>query len=120
VFIRVQVIIPTPLSSDELSVVVLYSQKIISEAEVNVILDHFEATILSLITNPHDAVGDVNLINTQESLRLIAQTHLRAHLSPAHNVAELIEAQASRTPQKIAVCFPDLSLLAAVTLTMNM
>lgn len=67
------------------------------------ILDHFETALHSFIHNPHDTIGDVNLVPENERKRLLADINHDGLLSPAQNVSELIEAQTNRTPQKIAV-----------------
>lgn len=96
-------IVATPRSTDGLSLEVIYSNAVINAAEVNVMLDHFEAALLFLVHRPHDAVGDVNLVNENERRHLVTDLNPGDLLSPAQNISELIEAQASHTPEKIAV-----------------
>jgi hypothetical protein len=57
-----------------------------------------------LTNHPHDTVGDVNLINRNEWQRLVGDVAPGDLLRSAENICELIEAQAARTPEKIAVC----------------
>jgi Non-ribosomal peptide synthetase modules and related proteins len=85
------------------SLEVLYSHEVISEAEVNVILDHFDAALRFLIHNSNETIGNVNLINENERQRLVSDVKIGDQLSLVQNVPELIEDQANRTPQKIAV-----------------
>ena len=42
----------------------------ISQAEVDVILDDFEVALLFLVHHPHDAIGNVSLLSTDEAKRL--------------------------------------------------
>jgi hypothetical protein len=101
--IFVQVVIVVPRSTHIFSLSVHYSQSAVSEVEVNVVLDHFEAALLFLTENPRSAVGDVTLVNEQERQHLVASSYPRNPISQAQNILELIEGQARRTPQKIAV-----------------
>jgi non-ribosomal peptide synthetase component F len=98
-----QALIATPGLKNGLSFGATYSSEVISEAEVNVILDHFEAALIFLVNHPHDILGDVNLVNAKEQQRLVTDLSTAELLSPAQNISELIEAQASQTPEKIAV-----------------
>jgi non-ribosomal peptide synthetase component F len=82
--------------------------EVISELEVNVILDHLETALLFLTNHPHDIIGDVNLINDDERRRLVGDMPSDL-LSSAQNITELIEAQVARTPEKISVCFTFLT-----------
>jgi hypothetical protein len=98
-------------SSDSLSLLALYASEMISEAEVKVILDHCEAALLFLVHRPHESIGDATLINAREMQRLVPDTN-PAHLpNPVQILPYLIEAQASRTPQKIAVRISRISLI---------
>lgn len=83
----------------------LYTRELIPEAEVEAILDHFEATLWFLTHHPHEPLRNVKLINVKEMQLLIhnpgpviGSTH-----SAAQNVHSLIEAQAQATPHRIAV-----------------
>jgi hypothetical protein len=99
-----QALIADLSSADSFSLRVLHASEIISEAEVTVILDHFEVALLFLIEHPHESVCNVELINDSEMRRLIHDhTNPVHHPNPVQNVSELIETQASRTPKKIAV-----------------
>jgi non-ribosomal peptide synthetase component F len=100
----VQVVVVVPRSTHGFSLSVNYSQRAISEAEVSIVLDHFEAALLFLTQHPRSAVGDVILINEQERQHLVASNYPRNPISQAQNISELIEGQARRTPHKIAVC----------------
>jgi non-ribosomal peptide synthetase component F len=99
-----QAIIATPGLNNGLSFGATYSGEVISEAEVNVILDHFEAALVFLVNHPHDILGDINLVNAKERQRLVTDLNPGELLSPAQNISELIETQAGQTPEKIAVC----------------
>jgi non-ribosomal peptide synthetase component F len=93
----------TPPSTNDLSLAAFYSSEVACEAEVNVILDHFETALVFLANHPHDIVGDVNLINGNEQQQLVDDFNPPGSLSTAQNISELIETQASQTPEKIAV-----------------
>jgi non-ribosomal peptide synthetase component F len=101
--IRLQTLTVTPSSINSLSFEVNYTREVISQADVEVILDHFEAALLFLAHHPHNAVGDVNLINEKEWQRMVTDINPEGLLNPARNISELIEAQVHQTPQKIAV-----------------
>ncbi|KAF8584766.1 acetyl-CoA synthetase-like protein [Ramaria rubella] len=96
-------------STDDLRLMVTYVADIITEAEVNTILDHFETALLFLINQPHRLIRDVELISAGEKHRLLfgrSPPHsLDVLLSPAQNISELIEWQVQKTPQRIALQF---------------
>jgi non-ribosomal peptide synthetase component F len=102
--IYIQGIDVSPLSTNGFSIAVSYLDEMISESEVTVILDHLETALLFLTNRPHDTVGDVDLINENERQRLVRHISSGDMSSPSQNISELVEAQAARTPEKIAVC----------------
>lgn len=86
------------------------------EAEVNTFLDHFETALHFIINHPQSLIADVELINDQERLLLvppekIMELELDIHDQRSYysndrsiqTVGGLIELQAERTPQRIAV-----------------
>jgi hypothetical protein len=101
--IFLEVIVVLPRSTHGFSLSVHYSPRDVSEVEVNVVLDHFETVRLFLTQNPLSAVGDVQLINEQEKQHLVTSSYPRNTIGQAQNISELIEDQARRTPQMIAV-----------------
>ena len=72
-------------------------------------LDHLEEALIFLANHPHDILVDVNLINVKEQQRLVTELDPGEQLSATHNILELIESQASATPEKIAVRYALLS-----------
>jgi hypothetical protein len=68
----------TPSPTDGFSLEVNYTREVVSQAEVNVILDHSEAALSFLAHHPHDPIGDVNLINENERQRLVWDVNSRA------------------------------------------
>jgi non-ribosomal peptide synthetase component F len=102
VLIHIQAIVASPRSGNDFSVTVNYRSEVISQAEIDVILDHFIAALIFLTCHPNDIIGNINLINEDEQHRLVYDMN-PGELHPTQNISELIEAQASQTPEKIAV-----------------
>lgn len=78
-------------------------------------MDHLESTLRFIIDHPKSLICDVELINNRE-MELLLSTEMGGELESSNkswasncalhshqNVSELIQAQAERTPQKIAV-----------------
>ncbi|KAF8584770.1 acetyl-CoA synthetase-like protein [Ramaria rubella] len=97
------------VSADDLFLNVMFVTEIVSEAEVNAILDHFQTALLSLMYRPDVKIGDVELISDAERQRLLFGCNprhpLNELLSSAQNISELIEWQVRQTPQRIALQF---------------
>jgi non-ribosomal peptide synthetase component F len=100
--IRIQGLIISLNSSKGFSLTVKYRSQAISQAEIDLILDHFTAVLIFLTSHPHDIIGDVNLIDENERHRLVNDIS-PGELNPAQNISELIEVQTNKTPEKIAV-----------------
>ncbi|KAF8581875.1 hypothetical protein K439DRAFT_1618687 [Ramaria rubella] len=75
------------------SVGVVHAVDIIPEAEVNVILDHFDTTLFFMIHHPDVLVRDVELINANELCRLIPVVNTKKQPNLAQNISELINMQ---------------------------
>jgi non-ribosomal peptide synthetase component F len=108
-YIHLQALTVTPSSTDGYALEVQYTREVIPQAEVDVILDHFEAALHFLAHHPHDTIGDVNLLSADESKRLLYEWNPPhplddSLLSPAQNVCQFIEWQVQRTPERVAVC----------------
>jgi non-ribosomal peptide synthetase component F len=78
-----------------------------SEPEIKIFMDHFGTTLESIFQNLAHPLRDVNLVSSEERQRIIVEMNplypAETSLSLANNVAELIEEQAHKTPQRIAV-----------------
>ncbi|KAF8587753.1 amino acid adenylation [Ramaria rubella] len=92
-------------STDSLTVSVDYVAEIIHEAEVNAILDHFEAALIFLMRHPKAHIRDVDLISPKERQRLVPELKAEKLLSPVRNISDLIEQQVRKTPQRVALQF---------------
>jgi non-ribosomal peptide synthetase component F len=108
----------SPLLANDFSLVAVYSSEAISEAEVNSMLDHFEAALIFMTNHPHDILGDATLVNAKERECLVTDLSSEEQLSPTQNISELIEMQANQTPEKIAVCLALISLCVRPDLIM--
>ncbi|KAF8581319.1 acetyl-CoA synthetase-like protein, partial [Ramaria rubella] len=98
-------------SANSLFVSVAHIVEIIPDAEVQVLLDHFEAALLFLIQHPRSYVDDVELISAEEKQRVMPVVKPIEHLSSAENISELIEMQVRKTPQRIALQFDQETFL---------
>jgi non-ribosomal peptide synthetase component F len=99
-----QVLTVDASSSDGLALLVNFASDIISEAEVQAMLDHFEAALLFSIHHPYQSMTLVNLMNSRETQRILPTIKPDDASCSEHSMLALIEAQANRTPLKIAVC----------------
>ncbi|KAF8573139.1 CoA-dependent acyltransferase, partial [Ramaria rubella] len=99
----------TPSSTGSFFVEVSYSSGVITQREVDTILDHFETALTFLMNHPDATIDDVELTSAVEKRRLLFGVNpphpLHGPLSPALNVSELIEWQVTKTPQRIALQF---------------
>ncbi|KAF8573476.1 AMP-binding-domain-containing protein [Ramaria rubella] len=81
----------------------------ISEPEIEVFQDHFGTALNSILKNLAGPLRDVDLVSPEERQRLIVEKNPAYPAGPsssaAGNVTELIEDQARRTPQRIALQF---------------
>ncbi|KAF8574904.1 amino acid adenylation [Ramaria rubella] len=96
-------------AADSFTLKVSYQRDAVSPAEVDVLLDHYEAALDFIVNEPHAAVRDINLISPSENRRLLFERNppcpLDALLNPAPNIFELIGWQVQKTPQRIALQF---------------
>ncbi|KAF8574906.1 amino acid adenylation [Ramaria rubella] len=94
-------------STEDILLSVAYVAEIVPEAEVNVILNHFETALQFLMHNPNVNICDVELTSIVEKQQLLCGRNppypLDAFLSPAQNISDLIEWQVRKTPQRIAL-----------------
>lgn len=95
------------IGSEEIEVEAQFASARISEPETNIFLDHFGTALESILQNLTGSLGDVNLVNSEEKRRIVVglnATHpFGTMLSSANNVTELIEEQARKTSQRMAV-----------------
>lgn len=103
--------------NDSLSIHSFHSSDIIPTAEVDVILNHFESALRSIIRNLHGSMHDVDLITDSEMSMLISpqypnggvnvedqSSYPPCHiLGPIRNVSQMVELQVEKTPRRIAV-----------------
>ncbi|KAF8588131.1 acetyl-CoA synthetase-like protein, partial [Ramaria rubella] len=94
---------------DSVTLSVYYQHEVISAAEVEALLDHYETAMSHIVSEPLALVEDVNLVSAKEQHRLLFGRNpphpLHALLSPVENVSQLIECQVQKTPQRIALQF---------------
>ncbi|KAF8572627.1 acetyl-CoA synthetase-like protein, partial [Ramaria rubella] len=94
---------------DSVGLYVYYQHEVISAAEVEALLDHYEMAMDHIVSEPLALVQDINLVSAKEQHRLLFGLNpphpLHALLSPAQNVSQLIEWQVAKTPQRIALQF---------------
>ncbi|KAF8575295.1 acetyl-CoA synthetase-like protein [Ramaria rubella] len=81
----------------------------LSEPEIEVFQDHFGTALTSIVENLTGPLRDVNLVSPEEMQRLVVEKNPTYPAGPsssaANSVTELIEDQARRTPQRIALQF---------------
>ncbi|KAF8581317.1 amino acid adenylation [Ramaria rubella] len=97
------------ISSEDIQIETRFAPASISEPEIKVFQDHFGTALYSILQNLTSSLRDIDLVSPEEKQRLIVTSNpaypLEPLLNPANNVTELIERQASRTPQRIALQF---------------
>ncbi|KAF8579864.1 hypothetical protein K439DRAFT_1620250 [Ramaria rubella] len=64
---------------------------IIPDAEVQVLLDHFEAALLFIMHNTRSYIDNVELLTTEEMERIMPVVKTKKQPNPAQNISELIE-----------------------------
>jgi hypothetical protein len=95
------------IGSEEIEIEARFASASMSEPEIEIFLDHFGSAFESIPQNLTSALRDVNLVSSKEKQRIIVKMNpaypFGTSLSPANNMTELIEEQARKTPQRIAV-----------------
>ncbi|KAF8584768.1 acetyl-CoA synthetase-like protein [Ramaria rubella] len=100
---------------DNFTLNVYYQREVISAAEVEALLDHYETAMNHIVSEPLALVQDINLVSAKEQQRLLFGHNppypLHELLSPVQNVSQLIERQVEKTPQRIALQFEQEAFL---------
>jgi hypothetical protein len=95
------------IGPEEIGVEARFASACMLEPEMTIFLDHFGTALESILQNLTGPVRDINLVSSEEKQRIMVELNAirpsGASLSPTNNVIELIEEQARKTPQKIAV-----------------
>ena len=65
----------SPYASDSFALVVLFTKEIISAAEVEILLDHYETALFYFMTrNPLEPIRNVNLVTAREAEKLLPRS----------------------------------------------
>ncbi|HJP92757.1 MAG TPA: amino acid adenylation domain-containing protein [Pyrinomonadaceae bacterium] len=80
-------------------------------ADVEVLLDQFQALLQSALDNPHHKIDTLEILGARERERILIDfNRTQADYPPAQNVQQLFEEQVARTPDAIAVSFKETQL----------
>ncbi|KAF8580409.1 hypothetical protein K439DRAFT_1662792 [Ramaria rubella] len=97
------------IGSEDIHIETRFTPASISGPEIKVFQDHFGTALYSILQNLTSPLRNINLVSPEEKRCLIVANNpvypLESSLNPVNNVTELIERQASRTPQRIALQF---------------
>ena len=105
-----KVIFVSPYATDSFALEVLFIKQTVSPAEVELLLDHYEAALSYLNRNPHALIHNVNLVNSREAEKLLPRVKSgMIAMDGVTGVHHLIEEQASTSPNKIALQYEQAS-----------
>jgi amino acid adenylation domain-containing protein len=90
---------------DQMQVKFLYDGAAYGDAHVARIAGHFETALASLAAEPQTTVGAIRTLAPTESAQLAAWGGAPGPVAPARTVVELLEAQATRSPDAIALLY---------------
>ncbi|MFJ2766914.1 non-ribosomal peptide synthase/polyketide synthase [Streptomyces sp. NPDC087300] len=98
---------------DEDGGVVEYSTDLFDESSVAALMSRLGRLLASVIADPDQPVGAVDLLSDGERARVLTEWNATAHELPAATLPELFEARAARTPDAVAVVLGDSELTYA-------
>ncbi len=90
-----------------------YNSDLFEAATIDRMLGHFEELLESLVTDPHQSLHRHSLLTTSERELLTACNDTAIDYGPYRTLHELIDEQAERTPNNVAVRFEDEELTYA-------
>ncbi|MYT29956.1 MULTISPECIES: non-ribosomal peptide synthetase [unclassified Streptomyces] len=84
-----------------------YNADVFDPDTVRTMLRRLRQVVLAMITDPDQAVGDVDLLTPAERHRVLEEWNGTGGRQPVAGLPELFEAQAARTPDAVAVSCGD-------------
>jgi amino acid adenylation domain-containing protein/FkbM family methyltransferase len=97
----------TVVPGDDLVVRVGYRSSRFDAATITRLLGHFRALLEAIVSSPDGQVSDLSMLSEGEHRRLLEEWNPPAVAYPGGCLHELIEEQARRTPDQVAVVFED-------------
>nr|WP_317987176.1 non-ribosomal peptide synthetase [Streptomyces kanamyceticus] len=93
--------------------IVEYSTDLFDESTVAALMSRLGRLLASVIADPDQPVGAIDLLSERERDRVVSEWNATAHELPVTTLPELFEARAVRTPHAVAVVAGDTELTYA-------
>jgi len=88
-----------------------YSEDLFEQETIQRMLEHFENLLESIVANPEEEIGRLELLSKSERYQLLEEFNTTSKRYPQDKtVIELFEEQVARTPDNIAVVYQDKEL----------
>ncbi|ATL25759.1 Siderophore biosynthesis non-ribosomal peptide synthetase modules, Bacillibactin synthetase component F [Streptomyces formicae] len=88
---------------DEDGGIVEYSADLFDESTVAALMSRLGRLLASVIADPDQPVGAIDLLSERERARVVTEWNATAHELPAATLPELFEERAARTPDAVAI-----------------
>ncbi len=90
---------------------VRYDAHLFDAATIRRMLVHFETLLEGIVANPESSLSELPMLAPEERLRLVVERNAtRKEYPRGQRIHDLFEAQAGRTPDRVAVSFEDVQL----------
>ncbi|MFE0172959.1 amino acid adenylation domain-containing protein [Streptomyces sp. NPDC059002] len=87
-----------------------FSTDIFDRSTVQALTHRLGLLLAAAITDPDQPIGDIDLLSPQERHHTLTTHNNTTHPTPQASLAELFQAQATRTPDQVAVTFQNTHL----------
>ncbi|MEG5031612.1 amino acid adenylation domain-containing protein [Microcoleus sp. AT3-D2] len=95
-------------SSEGISGMVIYSADLFDEATITRLIEHFQALLESIVTNPEQRIANLQYLSAQERYHLLVEcNNTQADYPQDLCIHQLFEMQADRTPDAVALVFGE-------------
>ncbi len=95
---------------DSLGVVVVYSTDLFDQITITRMLEHFQALLESIVTDPQQRLANLSLLTEIERHQLLSWNHNQADYPKNLCIHQRFEAQVERSPEAVAVVFESQQL----------
>lgn len=98
------IVLAQPIGQDVVQLDVRFASQSISQVEIIAFLDHMSSALDSMKRDLSSLLRDVDLVSPREKQRLVYEINpVGSSSTSVQSITELLEAQAQKTPNKIAV-----------------
>ena len=88
----------------------VYNRSLFDPERMERMAEHYVRIIEAMVANPDRMIGQMELLTATEEAQVVGAWNATTRPVPVATVAELFEAQAGRTPDRLAVVFEDEAL----------